>query len=407
MEHFDVIILGAGASGLFCGMTAARRGKRVLLMDHAGKPGRKILVSGGGKCNFTNLESGAAHYVGHNAGFRKSALARFSPWDMVSLLSEANIPWEERDLGQLFCLQSAADVTRLLVDRCTGAGCVFHLGQALDAVEHIPAGGETAGTASSETGRYSVHSGEFAASAPKLVVALGSGAWPQIGATDMGHRIARRFGHKVYPARPALVPLVMPPSWPLHGLAGISLDVRITTARTDGPGEASYVRSLLFTHRGISGPAALCASCHWDRGQVIRIDFVPQHDVRSLLDDTANGKLLVRTLISRLLPDRLAQRLTPPQIADRKVAELPRKDREALVGALTAHEVIPTGTEGMRKAEAAAGGVDVNEVSSRTMESTLQPGLYFTGEVLDVTGLLGGYNLHWAWASGKAAGEAI
>lgn len=413
----DVLILGAGASGLFCAMTAAARGRRVTLVDHARATGRKVRIAGGGKCNFTNMEMHARHYVGGNPHFPKSALARLTPWDMVSLLSEHSIAWEEREHGQLFCLRSADDVADLLEARCRAAGCRFLLGQRVDGVEHDgeafvvtvapaqAAGGDADGGvyANANSG---THAGTEGASpktirlrAAALVVATGSAAWPQIGATDIGHRIARQFGHAVAPSRPVLVPLVMDPQWPLHGLAGIALPARVTT------GGASFTLPLLFTHRGISGPAALQASCYWQPGEPVEIDFLPGANLDDLLRAPEHGKLLVRTLLGRLFPDRLAERLVPPDLAGRKNAELSRSARAALHGAVHAHAAVPTGTEGMRKAEAATGGVRVDQISSRSMESALRPGLFFTGEVLDVTGQLGGYNLHWAWASGKAAGE--
>lgn len=389
----DVIILGAGASGLFCAMTAAARGRRVTLVDHARATGRKVRIAGGGKCNFTNLEMHAKHYVGGNPHFPKSALARLTPWDMVSLVSENAIAWEEREHGQLFCLHSADDVADLLERRCRAAGCRFLLGQRVEGVEHD-------GTAFVVTVAPAQDPGSpVRLRAASLVVATGSPAWPQVGATDIGHHIARRFGHAVTPPRPVLVPLAMPPQWPLHGLAGIALPARVTTCGV------SFTLPLLFTHRGISGPAALQASCHWQPGAPVEIDFLPGENLDEMLRAPEHGKLLARTLLGRLMPDRLAERLVPPGISGRRIAELSKTARAALHGAVHAHTAVPAGTEGMRKAEAAAGGVRVDQISSRSMESALRPGLFFTGEVLDVTGQLGGYNLHWAWASGKAAGE--
>ncbi|NHZ46239.1 aminoacetone oxidase family FAD-binding enzyme [Nitratidesulfovibrio liaohensis] len=409
----DVLILGAGASGLFCAMTAAARGRRVTLVDHARATGRKVRIAGGGKCNFTNLEMHARHYVGDNPHFPKSALARFTPWDMVSLVSEQAIAWEEREHGQLFCLRSADDVADLLEQRCRASGCRFLLGQRVEGVEHdgeafvvtiapaqaAAAEGDVTTQGGAPKGATDAPAKVTRLRAVSLVVATGSAAWPQIGATDMGHRIARQFGHKVAPSRPVLVPLAMAPQWPLHGLAGIALPARVTTAGT------AFTLPLLFTHRGISGPAALQTSCYWQPGQPVEIDFLPGENLDALLRAPEHGKLLVRTLLGRLLPDRLAERLVEPDLAGRKIAELSRAARAALHQAVHAHTAVPTGTEGMRKAEAAAGGVRVDQISSRSMESTLCPGLFFTGEVLDVTGQLGGYNLHWAWASGKAAGE--
>lgn len=387
-HNTDIIILGAGASGLMCAMTAATRGHRVTLVDHGGKPGRKILVAGGGKCNFTNTEVGPDDYVGRNADFCRSALARFSPWEMVALLEEHGVPWEERDHGQLFCRRSAADVVEVLTSRCRDLGCRFEMGRMVTGARQDADG-------------YIIDCEGTRLAASRLVVATGSPAWPQVGASDIGHRIARSFGHRIEPVRPVLVPLVMPEGWQLGGLQGISLEAGIST------GGVTFVRDLLFTHRGVSGPAALLASCHWLPGMPLRFDFLPGVDIPALCESPDHRRQLVRTMLTRLLPERLATRLIPDDLGGRKAAELSRADRQRLADAVRSHTVVPTGTEGMRKAEAAAGGVDTGEVSSRTMESLKMPGLFFSGEVLDVAGHLGGYNLHWAWASGRAAGEAI
>lgn len=387
-QQNDVLILGAGASGLMCAMTAAARGRRVTLVDHGGKPGRKILVAGGGKCNFTNTDVGPQNYVGLNPAFCRSALARFSPWEMVALLEEHGIPWEERDHGQLFCRRSATDVADLLTERCRALGCRFVLGSSVE-------------SASRDGDLFVVRSEGATLSAQRLVIATGSPAWPQVGASDIGHRIARTFGHRIEPVRPVLVPLVMPQNWALAGLQGISLTAAISA------GGATFTRDLLFTHRGISGPAALLASCHWLPATPVTLDFLPGVDIAALCESPEHRRQLVRTMLARLLPERLAARLVPADIANRKAAELSRADRMRLIAGVQGHTVVPTGTEGLRKAEAAAGGVDTREVSSRSMESAHQQGLFFSGEVLDVTGHLGGYNLHWAWASGKAAGESV
>lgn len=387
-NQIDALILGAGASGLMCALTAAARGRRVVLVDHAPRPGRKLLIAGGGKCNFTNLEAGPEDYVGDNPNFWRSALSRFSPWDFVAMLEKQAIPWEEREHGELFCTRSAADLLDMLSNRCFDNGCVFEMERTVSGATH-------------KNGRFTLHTDQGDLTAKRLVIASGSPAWAQVGATDIGHRIARSFGHRIVPVRPALVPLIMPETWPLRGLQGISLPVSIAT------GGHAFLRDMLITHRGISGPATLLASCHWQPGQALTIDFLPGQDVAAACEAPEHRRQLVRTMIARLLPDRLAERLVPADIADRKTAELPRRDRLRLAAAIHDHTVTPTGTEGLRKAEVAAGGVDTVDVNPRSMESRILPGLHFSGEVLDVTGHLGGFNLHWAWASGKSAGESV
>ena len=440
---FDVIILGAGASGLMCASVAAGRGKSALLIDHSAKAGRKLSITGGGKCNLTNRIVRPRDYAGENPHFCRSALSRFTPEDMLDLAREAGIELEEREQGQLFCKRSAKDLVNFLVRRCEQRGCRLLFEEHILAVESAAPGehdkrpspakesmepGETDGNApiahtapDGARARFRVRtrSGEYAARS--LVIAMGSPAWPQVGASGRGYELARAFGHRIVPIRPALVALVMPADWPLGGLAGISSPASIQvlpppeTPDTRGKRKkaedagilAADKLSLLFTHTGISGPAALQASLYWRKGCRLVIDFLPDFAPTDLLDDAATGKFLCRSLLRKRLPDRLADALLPADLADKKVAELPRRERERLCALFKAHEVSPVGSEGFARAEAAAGGVSTEEVSSRSMESSRVSGLFFCGEILDVTGRLGGYNLHWAFASGLAAGEHV
>lgn len=386
MKEYDLAILGAGASGLWAAMVAARRGKSVCVVDHGKKPGRKILVAGGGKCNFTNLEMEPHHFVCGNPHFVKSALARFAPWDIIGFLEDRNIRWEERELGRLFCKKSAADIVSALMEECRKAGVHFKLGL------------EVRGVQKKEGFSVALSKGEV--HAKNCLVALGGPAWPQVGATGFGHTIAKGFGHKIVPARPALVPFSLPESWPLKGLTGIALPAKVTARGK------SATENLLFTHKGISGPAALQASCHWKKGDALSIDFLPNAPISEQMEK-AGGKAIVKNFLSKILPGRLALALLPKKLANRQIAQLTAQHKEAIDNLVHRYKVTPSGTLGLKKAEATGGGVCTSQISSKTMESRLVPGLFFAGEVMDVTGQLGGYNLHWAWASGQAVGSFV
>ena len=402
----DVIILGAGASGLVCGQRAAARGRDVLILDHGPKAARKVAVSGGGKCNFTNKRVSSADYAGENPQFCRSALARFTPEHLVSLFSNAGIAMEEREHGQLFCRRSAADAVRFLVNFCLESGCRINLGEKVLSLELLSDGKDGA--------RFRVHTSQSSYLTHNVVIALGGPAWPQVGATDTGLQLAKDLGHPVTPIRPALAGLVMPPGWLLAGLEGISVPASIDLV-PDGSqltiGKKRFKTAenlaLLFTHGGISGPAALQASLYWRKGLALEIDFLPSANLDALLDSPGAGKLLCKNFVRRLFPDRLAAALVPPEIAEKKCAELSRPMRDILKSFVHACRVSPARTEGFARAEVTAGGVRTDSVSSRSMESKRVPGIYFCGEVLDITGRLGGYNLHWAFASGHAAGESI
>ncbi|MFH1464633.1 MAG: aminoacetone oxidase family FAD-binding enzyme [Pseudomonadota bacterium] len=392
MSTPDVLILGAGASGLACAVTAARRGRRVLVVDHQQRPGRKLLLTGGGRCNVTNREVTAAHYHSANRHFPRSALARFGPDAVLRCLSAARLPVEERDHGRLFLRGSAGDLLDLLLREARAAGVEFSLGTAVE------------GATRASDGTFTVATARGLLTAPRLVVATGGPAWPTSGATGIGHALARGFGLAVFLPRPALVPLV----WSAEdracygALAGNHLEVTASTA-----GSPAFTDRMLFTHRGLSGPAILQVSTWWQPGQEVLLDLLPGPDPRPdlLAIRAERPRLTLRTALGWRLPRRLVATLPLPQ--DQPLAALSEGAIAAAIAALRAWAVRPAGTGGFGAAEATAGGVDTAELSSKTMEARRVPGLFFTGEVLDVTGWLGGYNLHWAWASGAAAGEAM
>ncbi len=405
MKQYDVIVLGAGASGLMCAATAGARGKHVLVIDHEREPGRKILVTGGGKCNVTNKEISYEHYTGVNPQFTRSALAQFTSADMQELLQKHHIALEEREEGQLFCKHSAEEFLQLLLTECKKHHVTLSFGQEITEV------------VANEEG-YVVNTAIDRFTAASVVVALGGTAWPQIGATDYGYRIAKHFGHKLIEPRPALVGLVMLHNWELADLAGISLrvtlehitsqDVYPASSKAGAKPKGCIVANnlpLLFTHKGISGPAGLQASLYWKKGDMFICNFLPGIDIQKLLAAPENGKLLLKTVIKRLLPSRLADVLMDAAVADKKIAELSKVQRSQLQQRLQEWAFIPERTEGIKKAEVTVGGVSTEQISSQSMESKLAKGLFFCGEVLDVTGRLGGYNIHWAIASGLAAGK--
>lgn len=418
----DVLVLGAGAAGLLCAVTAALQGARVALVDVAARPGRKIAVSGGGKCNFTNRRVSVDNYVGAQPDFRAPALRLWQPADMLAWCAAHGIAWEERDHGRLFGLQSAEILIDGLVDDCTRAGVEWHCLCRVEgltppfATEETPEETEKGpkGTVQEAAGLFRAQctlldsAGQAVETlhltAPRVVLALGSPAWASCGATDTGLKLAKALGHSICPLRPVLVPLIMPKDWPLRDLAGISAAVEITVDDDTGR-QHSFKDALLFTHQGISGPATLLASCHWKAGQLLHLNFLPENSFADLLDAPECGKLFVKNLLARHLPQRLAEALIPAELAQRKVAELSRKHRILLAQCVHNHQALPTGTAGLRKAEAAAGGVQVADVDPHSLQSRKVPGLYFAGEVLDIAGHLGGYNLHWAFASGLLAGQ--
>lgn len=405
-QQADVLVLGAGAAGLMCALTAARRGINIILLEKSARPGRKIAVSGGGKCNFTNRTVRVQDYVSTQTEFCGPALRAFPPQKMLGWFKAHQLAWEERDHGRLFGLQSAEMFIDTLLRECELAGVQIHKQCRVDSLTPPSAAGgkfRVECTLQDDSGQ---ETGSQCYNAAQVVLALGSPAWAACGATDTGLKLAKAMGHSICPVRPVLVPLHMPSDWALRGLAGISVAVEIRGGDS-ACDEYAFTDALLFTHQGISGPATLLASCHWRAGENLRINFLPKNSFADLLDAPECGKLFVKNLLARHMPQRLAEALLPAELAQRKVAELSRKHRTLLAQCVHAHTAKPTGTAGLRKAEAAAGGVHVAELNPQNMQSNIVPGLYLAGEVLDVAGHLGGYNLHWAFASGVLAGEHV
>ncbi|SPE21365.1 conserved hypothetical protein [Candidatus Sulfotelmatomonas gaucii] len=389
-QRFDVLILGAGAAGLMAAIEAGRRGRRVAVLERAERPGKKILISGGGRCNFTNLHTRAENFISANPHFAKSVLARFTPADFIRLVERQGIAYHEKTLGQLFCDGSAQQIVDLLMRECADAGVRVLVSRSIEEVRR---------DASTET--FTVVAGGDVFAAPRIVVATGGLSIPKMGATGFGYDIARQFGVRIEPCRPALVPLVLSGTEHAHfaDLTGVSAAVVATC------GKRSFQEKMLFTHRGLSGPAILQISSYWERPKPIRIDWSPEREMLASLR-IANARrdaAALRSALRAQLPSRLAERLVeiaePQRWTNHALDELERK--------LHAWRFVPGGTEGYEKAEVTAGGVSTSALSAQTMECRSVPGLYFIGEVVDVTGHLGGFNFQWAWASGAAAGRAV
>ena len=398
MQSFDVVVLGAGAAGLFCAGLAGQAGLRVLLLDHSAKVAEKIRISGGGRANFTNRDVSATNFLGENPNFSRSALARYTPQHFTELLQRHGISFHEKHKGQLFCDRSAEDLINMLLAECAAGAvirwqpCVVHAVQAI-----------APDMADATAQRYAVHTDRGMVHSRSLVIATGGLSIPKIGATDFGYRIARQFALPVIAPRPALVPLTFDATaWaPYAILSGLSLPVRIETG--DKKNKATFLEDLLLTHRGLSGPAVLQISSYWKAGDAIRIDLAPGQDItRHLLQVKATSRRLLGNELTTILPSRLADSwVAQDKSWQRPLNEVPDKALTQLAAQLARWELIPTGSEGYRKAEVTAGGVDTRVLSGQTMESR-QPGLYFIGEVVDVTGWLGGYNFQWAWSSAHA-----
>ncbi len=390
-QAFDVVVIGGGAAGLFCAFTAGRRGRRVAVLDHADKLGKKILISGGGRCNFTNRDASPANYLSANPHFCRSALARYTPADFISLVESHGIAYHEKKLGQLFCDGSAKEILALLLRECAEAQVEIVCGAAINSVQREPV----------SDGRFIIASSRGEFSAASVVVATGGLSIPTIGATDLGYRLATQFGLRLVATTPGLVPFTLPPSAGVADLSGLSAD---TVVRA---GAAEFREHILFTHAGLSGPAILQASSYWQPGETVEIDLLPEHDLPQLVSEAkrAGVKTMVSTLLSEHLPKRLVARFCERH-GDEPVAQLPTAVVTALADGFHRWQVRPAGTEGYRKAEVTRGGVDTRDLSSQTMAARDVPGLHFIGEVVDVTGWLGGYNFQWAWASGHAAGSA-
>jgi hypothetical protein len=390
-QTFDTIIIGAGAAGLMCAIEAGKRGRRVALLDHADEIGKKILISGGGRCNFTNLHCTAEDFISSNLHFAKSALARYSAADFIALVEQHHIPYHEKTLGQLFCDRSARDITNMLAAECASAGVQIILDCSVSEVRR------------SDEFIIETSRGEFRA--PSLVIATGGLSIPKMGATDFGYLIARQFGLRIQECRPALAPFTLsePDRRRYCDLAGVATEAIVST------GKRRFQEKLLITHRGLSGPVILQISSYWPRGEEISIDLLPGIDfLAALLDrkQDADGAL-VRHVLSEFLPNRLAERWCELLGEERALNHISDRDLERISEGLHHWKLKPSGTEGYEKAEVTAGGVHTDELSSKTMESRKVPGLFFIGEVVDVTGHLGGFNFQWAWSSGYCAGQAV
>ncbi|MFC3085500.1 NAD(P)/FAD-dependent oxidoreductase [Tabrizicola soli] len=386
---WDAIILGAGAAGMMAAIEAGRRGRRVLVIDHAQAPGEKIRISGGGRCNFTNLQIAPERFLSQNPRFALSALKRFTQWDFIARMDAAGIAWHEKTLGQLFCDGPATQVVAMLVRDMERAGATLWLGCALGEVRRSGAG-------------FTVETARGIQSAGAVVVATGGKSIPKMGATGYGYRIAGSFGLPMIETRPALVPLTFAEqelAW-MRPLAGVSLPGRVSC------GKAGFDEALLFTHRGLSGPAVLQISSYWREGKAIHLDLLPGRDVAAELR-AARGKLALRSVLGRWLPERLARHLEEAAGVTQTMAELPSAVLDRVAAGIRDWRLVPVGSEGYRTAEVTLGGVDTRALDGRSMAAKTVPGLHFIGEVVDVTGWLGGYNFQWAWSSGWAAGQAI
>lgn len=394
MEQFDAIIVGAGAAGLFCAALAGQAGRRVLVLDNGKKPGRKILMSGGGRCNFTNLYVEPSAYLSANPHFCKSALARYTQWDFIDLVGKHGIAWHEKTLGQLFCDDSAEQIVTMLMAECEKGGVTVRLRS------------EVLGIARDENG-YTLTLNGGAVQTPKLVIASGGLSMPGLGATPFGYKVAEQFGLKVLPTRAGLVPFTLhkPLLEQIQTLSGVSVPAVVTA--DDG---TVFRESILFTHRGLSGPAILQISSYWQPGEWVTVNLLPDVDAGAFIDEqrAARPNQSLKNTLAMLLPKRLVECLQSlGQLPDVTLKQLNSRQQQELLETLHGWRVQPNGTEGYRTAEVTLGGVDTHELSSRTMEARNVPGLYFIGEVVDVTGWLGGYNFQWAWSSAWACAQAL
>ncbi len=391
--HTDIIIIGASASGLICAIEAGKRGRKVIVLDHANKPGKKILISGGGRCNFTNYDLSADNYISHNPHFCKSALSRFSQWDFIAMMNEHKIPYHEREHGQLFCNNSAKDILNMLLSECEKAGVEILLSCEIEQIE------KTNGST------FSIDTSLKIFQATSLVIATGGLSIPRMGASLLGYKVAEQFNHHIWPTSAGLVPFTLQPhdKTILAELSGIAVDSIVSNERIQ------FRENLLFTHRGLSGPAILQISSYWQAGQTININLLPELDVVDFLTTrkSTQPKIKLKTVLAETLPKRLLITLLGKEAVNSSLQDLSQARISEIARQLQDWKIKPNGTEGYRTAEVTLGGVDCNELSSRTMESSKVSGLYFIGEVVDVTGWLGGYNLQWAWSSGWSAGQVV
>jgi len=394
-NHYDVIIIGGGAAGLMCALTAGQRGRKVLVIDHANKVGKKILMSGGGRCNFTNLHTTHKNFLSENKHFCKSALSRYTQWDFIDLVEKHQIEYQEKKHGQLFCVHKAKDILNALLDECDRAGVRIETSMAVDKIRF-------------QEDIYKLSTSKYFVSSNSLVIASGGLSIPRMGASGFGYQVAKQFGHQVLETSAGLVPFVLTESLQkqFESLSGISAAASVSCKGT------TFVEDILFTHRGLSGPAILQISSYWKPGDSITIDLFPSFNLEDELKSLRkNSKTqLVRNYLNSTLSKQLVEVLSEnylKELAGKRIAELSNTDIEFITKQLQDWQVKPSSTEGYRTAEVTLGGVNTDEVSSKTFESNKQKNLYFIGEVLDVTGWLGGFNFQWAWASGYCAGQYV
>ncbi|MEP6633437.1 MAG: NAD(P)/FAD-dependent oxidoreductase [Luteimonas sp.] len=388
--RYDVIVIGGGAAGLMCALTAGQRGRRVLVIEHANRVGKKILMSGGGRCNFTNTGTQPLNFLSANPHFCKSALARYTPSDFIAMVARHGIAWHEKELGQLFCDVSSKLIVKMLLDECAAADVRIETECAVERVTQTSEG-------------FELDTAQDAFTASSLVVASGGLSIPSMGASGFGYALARQFGHSVLPTRAGLVPLTLTGTHAEHlqDLSGVALPVEATC------GKQCFNNAMLITHRGLSGPSILQISSYWQPGELLQLDLLPGIDVYAHLREqqAARPAAELRTVLGDVLPKRFAQRLCEVWLPGKPMREFNDASLRTVASVLRQWPIVASGTEGYRTAEVTLGGIDTRELSSSTMQSNRVPGLYFIGEVVDVTGWLGGYNFQWAWASGHAAGE--
>ncbi len=384
---FDVVVIGGGAAGLFCAIEAGRRGRRVLVIERNAQVGRKIIISGGGRCNFTNIHTGPDNFISANPHFCKSALARYTPDDFLRLVKKHKIDFYEKKLGQLFCRESSREIVEMLLSECRRSKVDIRTSASVSKIERRDV--------------FHLETSFGPVSCTSLVIASGGLSFPKVGATGFGYEIAKQFGLKLEPTRPALVPLMFEKDQSNAKLAGMSVDSVVSTTN------ASFRENILFTHRGLSGPAILQISNYWTRPDPVSIDLMPEIVIEDLFEHENQGRQTLTTFLSQFLPARLTEMFLPNEMARTPLHRISRKDLEDVVSNAKEWKVRFRDSEGYDKAEVTIGGVSTDELSSQTMEATQVAGLFFIGEVVDVTGWLGGYNFQWAWASGYAAGQSV
>jgi len=393
MNKPDVIIIGAGAAGLMCAIEAGKRGRSVLVLDQGNKPGRKILMSGGGRCNFTNYEVSTQNFLCHNRHFCKSALSRFTQWDFLALVQQYEIAFHEREHGQLFCDDSAKEILNMLLQENKKAGSRIQLKTEIHSINKL------------DDGAFSLKTSQGDLLCQSLVIATGGLSIPTMGSSPFGYQVAEQFGIKIWPPQAGLVPFTLSPAdkEKYSPLSGIAIDSIVSNSQT------SFRENILFTHRGLSGPAILQISSYWQAGETVSINLLPDHDLNSEFKQAQqqHPQQQIKTFLAKYLPKRLISTFITEALQEKTLASTSHKDFDAIAQSLQCWQVKPAGTEGYRTAEVTTGGVDCDAISSKTLEANNVPGLYFIGEVLDVTGWLGGYNFQWAWSSGWCAGQYV